>query len=56
MYGSKEDMHRAGGGFEGEHVAAQLHVTGHGLIVDVIGQVLGHGGRLFGEFLGVVGQ
>ena len=51
-----EHVHLLEAGLQGEHVAAVLHVAGHGAVVDVHGQVLRNAGGFLGQFLGVVGQ
>lgn len=43
-------------GFDGENIPVQIHVVGHGGIVDVLREVRGDFGCLLGQFLGVVDQ
>ena len=49
-------MHLLQAGLQGEHVAAVLHVAGHGAVVDVHGQMRRNAAGLLGQLLGVVGQ
>lgn len=51
-----EHMHLLEAGLQGEQVAAVLHVAGHGVVVDVHGQVRRNAGGFLGQLLGVVGQ
>ncbi|MDT4890876.1 hypothetical protein FQZ97_1278510 [compost metagenome] len=50
-----EHVHLLETGFQGEQVAADLHVAGHGSVVNVVGELLRNAGGLLSEFLGIVG-
>ncbi|MNE89518.1 hypothetical protein D3C80_1869300 [compost metagenome] len=50
-----EHVHLLEAGLQGEHVAADLHVAGHGPVINVVGEMQRDAGGLLSEFLGIVG-
>ncbi len=49
-------MHALQAEIDGEHISVELHVTGDGLIVDVIRKVVWDLGGFFGQVFGEVGK